>query len=86
MLLLLFVKHSVGRPVAPLGTHYPDSEPISLYSYSFMLHAYQFYSFWFDSTWAQTHYSQFFIAILWLSWVPSGATGLPTECFSHLPL
>jgi hypothetical protein len=30
---------SADRHVAPLGTHYPDSKPTSLCSFSLMLHA-----------------------------------------------
>jgi hypothetical protein len=53
-------QQSAGRHVAPLG-HCSDSEPTSLWSFSFMLRAYrrsnkyQFYSLWFDPTKARTH-------------------------------
>ena len=49
-------QQSKGRRVTKLGTHYPDSVPTSLCSYSFMLHAkrrsnkYKFDSLWLDPT------------------------------------
>ena len=50
-----------GKTCRPSPTHYPDSEPSSLSSYSMKLRAkrrsskYQFYSLWFDPTGARTH-------------------------------
>ena len=47
--------------MSPTLTHYPDSKPTSLDSFSLMLNAYlrsskyQFYSSWFDPTGARTH-------------------------------
>ena len=53
-------QQSVRRNVAPLKTHYPDSDPNRLSSFSLMLHAkprsnkFQFYSLWIDASMIQT--------------------------------
>ena len=52
-----------GQTCRSTQTHYSDSEPASICSYSLMLRAqrrrskYQFYNLWIDPTWARTHES-----------------------------
>ena len=53
--------NSLHIDMSPTRTHYPDSEPTCLCSFSLMLHVkwrsnkYQFYSLWFDPIGSRTH-------------------------------
>ena len=55
------LKQVCGQTCHSTQTRFPESEPTSLYSYSFMLHVqrrtskYQIYSLFFNLTWARTH-------------------------------